>query len=253
MRIKRATKVIIIIAIVGAVYYLNPFRSSPTGFVIVNTYPHDPESFTQGLEVHDEKLIEGTGLYGQSSLRWVDIESGEVTNSLELSPEYFGEGVTVLDDRIYQLTWKEETCFVYDLDFVLETSFSYNGEGWGLSNNGTHLIMSDGSSEIKFIDPETFNISRTIDVTNEGTPVENLNELEYVDGVLYSNIWMTDEIVLIDIETGDVIEVKEMSSLKTDLDENTIDVLNGIAFDPVSDTFYLTGKLWPVLFEVKFD
>ncbi len=244
---------IIVIAVAGGVYYLNPFASNADGFVIVNTYPHDPKAFTQGLVMYDGNLLEGTGLYGRSSLRWVDLESGEVLNSVELSPEYFGEGITVLDGKIYQLTWREETGYVYDLDsFTLLDEFSYSGEGWGLTTDDDALILSNGSAVLQFLDPDSYQITKTLEVKYESQLLDNLNELEYVNGLIYANIWRTDQIALIDANSGVVLKLLDLSSLRKGLNSGDIDVLNGIAYNPDSGHFFLTGKLWPTLFEVRF-
>jgi len=241
----------LVIVILGGAYYLNPFSTKDTTYRVVNTYPHDQEAFTQGLIYHDGELFEGTGLYERSSLRRVDLETGEVLQIIDLPPDVFGEGITILDDRIYMLTWREWTCYVYDLDFELQETFSYPTEGWGLTNNGNYLIMSDGSSKLRLINPDTFQVTKTITVSYNGKPVDNLNELEYVDGIIYANIWLTDQIALIDAMSGNVIDFIDFSSLKDELDTDQIDVLNGIAYNPEKDTFYITGKLWPMIFEVE--
>lgn len=241
---------LVIVVIVGAIY-ISPFSSESTTFHILNIYPHDTEAFTQGLVYLDGELFEGTGLYGESTLRRVFPETGEVIQTRYLPPDVFGEGITILNERIYQLTWRELTCYVYDLDFKLLETFNYPTEGWGITNNGNYLIMSDGSSNLRVIDPDTFQTTQTITVRYEGSQVENLNELEYVDGSIYANIWMKDQIAKIDAITGNVVEMIDFSSLKDEINTEGIDVLNGIAYNPETGTFYLTGKLWPKVFEVN--
>ena len=232
-------------------YQYQSMRQPNYSIEVVASYPHDPESFTQGLIYHDGVLYEGTGLYGKSSLRRVNPESGEVLQIIDLPPYVFGEGVTILNGKVYMLTWKEMTCYVYDLDLEPHGTFAYPTEGWGLTHNGTFLFMSDGSSTLRFIDPDTFQVVQTITVVFDGEPVDNLNELEYIDGVIYANIWLTDQIALIDPMSGNVVEIIDFSSLKNELETDQIDVLNGIAYNPETETIYITGKLWPKLFEVK--
>lgn len=252
MRTRRAAAItfLLIVVLVG-IYYLDPFSSKETSFLIVNTYPHDPEAFTQGLIYHEGQLFEGTGLYERSSLRRVDLETGEVLQLVDLPPDVFGEGITILDNRIYMLTWREWTCYVYDLDFELQKTFNYPTEGWGLTHNGNYLIMSDGTSTLRLLDPGSFQITDTITVRYNGNPLDNLNELEYVDGLIYANIWLTDQIALIDPMSGNVIDMIDFNSLKNELDTDQIDVLNGIAYNHEKGTFYITGKLWPKIFEVE--
>lgn len=219
---------------------------------ILEKHPHDPDAFTQGLVYHEGYLIEGTGLYGKSSLRQVNIETGEVHQELVLDEQFFGEGVTILGDRIYQLTWKEEMGFILSTNYLLEETFTYDGEGWGLTHDGGRLIMSNGSSTISFHDPETYQITKTIDVLFDDSPVLNLNELEYIDGVIYANVWQTDQIVMVDPSDGSVLGWIDLASLRDQLDPaEKIDVLNGIAYNSENGSIYVTGKWWPNLFEVK--
>ncbi|MBD3205695.1 glutaminyl-peptide cyclotransferase [Candidatus Bathyarchaeota archaeon] len=231
----------------------NNNSSENISYEVVEVFPHDPEAFTQGLVFHEGNLYEGTGLYGMSSLRRVDLETGSVLASYKLSNQVFGEGITVLGDRIYQLTWKAGICYIYNkTSLEVIDSFTYEGEGWGLTHNGENLIMSNGSNILTFFDPVNFSEVFTIKVTDEGVPVDMLNELEYVDGVIYANVWLTDNIVYLDTNTGNVLGWLDMSDLKQQLDyRNAIDVLNGIAYD--GSYFYLTGKLWPNIFKVKFN
>lgn len=220
-------------------------------YQLLNSYPHDPQAFTQGLEVYNGFLYEGTGLYGSSSLRKVEIKSGQVIKKIELEPEYFGEGITILNEKIYQLSWKEEKAFVYDLDFNLVQTFNYQGEGWGLANNGEQLIMSDGSEFIYFRDPNSFEITDKVAVTSGQNRIKNINELEYQDGYIYANIWQTDYIVKINPQTGKLRGLLDLSNILEIENPEEIDVLNGIAFDPEEENFLVTGKLWPKLFRIE--
>jgi glutamine cyclotransferase len=221
-------------------------------FQVVNIYPHDPTAFTQGLEFFNGYLYEGTGLYGDSDVRVVEIKTGEIIQSKRILPEYFGEGVTVFEDKVYQLTWKENTGFVYNLDLEQTSSFQITGEGWGLTNDETNLIMSNGSSVLSYLDPLSYKVIKTIQVSHDGYPVSKLNELEYIKGKIFANIWQTDNIVLIDPQNGKIISWIDLSGLKEHLDtKDGIDVLNGIAYDKENDRLFVTGKLWPNLFEIE--
>ena len=227
-----------------------PVRS----FEVVAEYPHDAAAFTQGLILVDGQLYEGTGLNGASELRLVDLQTGEVLERHRLGSEYFGEGITVLGDKIYQITWQTETAFVYDREtFEQIGTFSYDTEGWGLTHDGTSLIMSDGSDQIFFRDPATFEVTRQISVRDGENPIANINELEYIDGVLWANVWRTNLIARIDPETGAVIDWLDLSALQAQVlaDGGRIDVLNGIAWNPETGTVLVTGKFWPTLFEIK--
>lgn len=228
-------------------------------FQIIKEYPHDPRAFTQGLEYHDGFLYEGTGgkdgddFY--SSLRKVEFSSGKVLQKHDLPREYFGEGITILGDKIYQLTWREMTAFVYNLsDFKLLREFRYSGEGWGLTNDGTNLFMSDGTHVIRVVDPETFKTVRTIIVNDEsGRPIMKLNELEMVNGEIWANIWQTGWIVRVDPQSGKLLGRIDINKLADDVmaaDEKA-DVLNGIAYDKAGDRLFITGKLWKKLYEIK--
>lgn len=229
-------------------------------YEIVNTYPHDPKAFTQGLEFHKGVLYEGTG--GQegddffSSLRKVDYTTGKVLKKYDVPREYFAEGITIFNDQIYQLTWREMTAFVYDLDFNLIREFRYSGQGWGLTHDDTNLIMSDGTHVIRFVDPKDFKTVRTIVVNDEnGNPVMQLNELEYVKGEIWANIWQSGWIVRIDPATGRLLGRIDLNSLMADeqAKNDKADVLNGIAYDPEGDRLFVTGKQWKRLFEIKVD
>jgi len=219
---------------------------------IVHEYPHNTSSFTQGLEFLGSQLIEGTGQFGQSVLGFVKVESGEMTGPVKLDQTYFGEGVTVLKNNIYQLTWQQQKCFVYDAkNLTKKKDLLYTGEGWGICNNDTVLIMSDGSERLTYRNPETFEILKTIEVYSNIGPVKNLNELEYVNGLIYANVWMTNKVAVIDPITGKVVAEIDASNL-VQLGKGSGDVLNGIAYRKESATYFMTGKYWPKLFEVNF-
>ena len=227
--------------------------ASKYGYQILNIFPHDSNAFTQGLILVDGKLLESTGQEGRSSLRNVEIASGKVLKNVEVPPPYFAEGITVLNGKIYQLTWQHNVGFIYNLQtFEKAGQFDYDGDGWGLTTDGQSLIMSDGSNRLKFIDPASFRVTRTISVTDAGTPVNQLNELEFVKGEIYANIWHSDRVAAIDPQTGRVkawIDLTGLMPEEEPLDEEA--VLNGIAYDQANDKFYVTGKLWPRLFEIK--
>ncbi len=217
---------------------------------VVASYPHDPEAFTQGLVFHDGFLYEGTGRNGQSSLRRVDLGSGEILQRSNLGARYFGEGITILDGNIYQLTWQSHIGFVYALDsFKQEQTFFLPGEGWGITHNGTHLIVSDGTSTLRFLDPQSFKEVKRVTVTEGGLPLDRLNELETINGEVWANVWYTNFIVRIDPESGKVVGKLDLSGLyqSRQLD----DVLNGIAWDADGKRLFVTGKLWPALYEIR--
>jgi glutamine cyclotransferase len=221
------------------------------GYTIVSTYPHDAQAFTQGLEYHDGFLYEGTGLNGRSSIRQVELETGKVVRRQPISPAFFGEGITIWGHDLIQLTWKSQIAFVYDVDtFVRRRTFTYAGEGWGLTHDATSLIMSDGTPELRFIDPSTDRERRRVTVTDNGSPVRNLNELEYVQGQVLANVWQTDRIARIDPTSGRVTAWIDLTGLLGPA-EPPHDVLNGIAYDAAGDRLFVTGKLWPKLFEIK--
>ena len=223
-------------------------------YQIVNEYPHDVEAYTQGLEYVDGALYEGTGNYGTSSLRQEILETGEVTKIRDLDPSLFGEGITVLGERIYQLTYKSQVGFVYDKSTFEEIQKVYyqNSEGWGLTNNGKELIMSDGTNVIYFLDPEMFTINRQIEVFSDKGPADKLNELEYIKGKIWANRYYTDEIVIINPETG-IVEgrINLKGILKPTERKPSTDVLNGIAWDRRGDRVFVTGKRWPLLFQIR--
>ena len=222
---------------------------------VLNSFPHDEDAFTQGLLLYDGKLFESTGLNGQSSLREVDLETGEVIRILPLAEKYFGEGLARVDDKLIQITWRSGEAFMYDLEtFEQEDTFSYDTEGWGLCFDGEDLYMTDGSAQLYRRDPDSFEEEEVLDVKLNGAALKNLNELECVGDYVYANVWQTDTIVKIDKASGRVVSEIDAASLfpagERPADPNA--VLNGIAYNPESETFYLTGKLWPTLFEVRF-
>lgn len=215
---------------------------------ILHTYPHDPTAFTQGLVYTDGVLYEGTGIYGDSSLRKVELETGQVLQQHDLASQYFGEGIVVLTSTIIQLTWQNHRAFIYDRNTFSETGyFTYPTEGWGLTSDGQQLIMSDGSSMLYFRDPQTFSQTGQVQVLDGTTPIVRLNELEYIAGEVYANVWLTDRIVRIDPETGQVIAWLDLAGLRPP----GTDVLNGIAYDKVGERLFVTGKYWPSLFEIE--
>jgi len=220
---------------------------------VVHVYPHDRNAFTQGLEFRAGYLYEGTGLKGRSSLRKVKLETGQVVQQIDLDPEYFGEGITVLNQQIIELTWQSEIGFVYNQASLQRLrSFNYPGEGWGLANDGQQIYMSDGSAQIRCWDPTSLQEKRRFTVRDHLRPVLNLNELEYVHGELYANVWQTDRIARISPSDGRVLGWIDLSGLLPAADRaEPVDVLNGIAYDLLGDRLFVTGKLWPKLFEIK--
>jgi glutamine cyclotransferase len=226
--------------------------SVPTyGYQVVRSYPHDRAAFTQGLIFRDGVFYEGTGLNGRSSLRKVKPETGEVLQIKPLAQEYFGEGITDWNGQILQLTWRSQVGFVYDMKTFEQTKrWSYTGEGWGLTHDGTRLIMSDGSSRLRFIDPATMKETGGITVRDGNAPVESLNELEYVKGEIFANVWQTDRIVRISPRDGRVIGWIDLSGLLPPGQRPPDGVLNGIAYDAAGDRLFVTGKLWPRVFEI---
>lgn len=222
-------------------------------YEVVHTWPHDAQAFTQGLVFHDGKLLESTGQIGSSSLRSVELETGKVIRKIDISSPYFAEGITLLGGKIYQLTWQHERGFIYDSESLKRIGeFPYQGEGWGLTNDGQSLILSDGTNRIRFIDPVNFRVTKTIAVSDKGTPVSRINELEYIKGEIFANIWHDDRIARVDGHTGKVVGWVNLQGLlpKNDVD-NEEAVLNGIAYDESQDRLFVTGKLWPKLFEIR--
>lgn len=222
-------------------------------FEVVQSFPHDPEAFTQGLVYDAGFLYEGTGLEGRSSLRKVRVETGEILQRVDLDPQYFGEGVAIVQHKIIQLTWKSQIGFVYDLaNFRRLRDFSYTGEGWGLAANGSDVYMSDGSSEIRILDATTLREKRRIHVHDGAKPIEQLNELEFVEGQLFANVWQTDRVARISPQTGEVVGWIDLSGLLSPMYQlRSGAVLNGIAYDSTKRRLFVTGKLWPRLFQIR--
>lgn len=228
-------------------------------YEIVKTYPHDGKAFTQGLLFHDGVFYESTGEYGESSLRKVEVETGKILQKKDIARDYFAEGLTLLNDKLYQITWQENTAFQYDLNFKLIKEFKYAGEGWGLTNDGTNLIMSDGTHVIRFVNPENFETIRTIVVKDEnGKPIYKLNELEYVNGEIWANIWHSEQIgkpnhiARINPADGKLLGWIDFQGISPDdVQRDSENVLNGIAYDAASERLFVTGKNWKKLFEIK--
>ena len=231
----------------------NPVDPEPVHYTysVVNVYPHDEAAFTQGLVFEDGFLYEGTGLWDQSTLRRVELETGNITQLYSLPDNLFGEGITIFEDRIIQLTWKSGKGFVYDRSsFDLLQQFEYpTEEGWGITHDGSRLIMSDGTANLYFLDPETFQTTGQVEVYDE-EPVTSLNELEYINGRVYANIWKKDRIAIINPETGNVTSWIDLSGIN-DAEKTSENVLNGIAYDQNGDRLFVTGKRWSKLFEIK--
>jgi glutamine cyclotransferase len=220
---------------------------------VVASYPHDSNAFTQGLVYEDGLLYEGTGRNGESTLRQVELESGRMLRQVDLDERYFGEGIAVVGDEIYQLTWRSRVGFVYDkATFRKLREFQYTGEGWGLAFDGQHLVMSDGTETLRFYEPRSFREVRRVRVTDGGRRLGNLNELEYAGGFLYANLWHSDYIVKISPESGAVAAWIDLRGLLTPKQRREENVLNGIAYDAEGRRFFVTGKYWPTLFEVRF-
>ncbi|HJZ71253.1 MAG TPA: glutaminyl-peptide cyclotransferase [Vicinamibacterales bacterium] len=222
------------------------------GYQVVRSYPHDHEAFTQGLQYLDGVFYEGTGLNGRSSIRRVELETGKVLQRRDVPQQHFGEGITVFKSDLIELTWQTHVAFVYDrTSFEPRKQFSYPGEGWGLTHDGASLIMSDGTDELRYLDPVTFAEKRRLKVTAAGAPLRNLNELEYVKGEIFANVWQTDYIARIAPSTGKVTAYVDLRGLLTPSERAGTDVLNGIAYDEAHDRLFVTGKLWPKVFEIK--
>jgi glutaminyl-peptide cyclotransferase len=221
---------------------------------VVHTYPHDAQAFTQGLIYSGGHLYESTGLEGRSSLRMEDLETGRILQFQDV-PKHFAEGLTNWGNTLIQLTWQDHIALVYDrFSFKMLRTFSYTGEGWGLTQDGKSLILSDGTATLRFLDPTTFKVLRSVTVTDHGKPIppDQLNELEYVHGQIYANLWHTDRIARISPTTGKVLGYINLAGLLPDSDRSSPEaVLNGIAYDPEHDRLFVTGKLWPKIFEIK--
>lgn len=230
-------------------------QASPTQYTVelVDSYPHDPEAYTQGLIWHNAHLLESTGRYGESTLRRVALDSGDVEDSVSLDRDHFGEGLARMGDRLIQLTWKAGRGLIYDADTLERLGrFDYPGEGWGLTYDGEHLIMSDGSAELRRLDPHSFEEQCRLSVHVDGQPINRLNELEMVDGQIWANVYSTDLIARIDPATGAVVGTINAAPLREHLPAGyKVDVFNGIAHDPDTGRIFVTGKYWPRLFEIR--
>ena len=220
---------------------------------VVQEWPHDPGAFTQGLVWRDGRLFEGTGQYGGSSIREVDVRTGRVLRKRDIDKKYFGEGIVLIGDVLYQITWQENVAFMYDVKtFAPKGQFKYEGEGWGLATDGTSIIMSNGSSALAYRDPKTFALQKSIVVTDNGQPVAKLNELEWVKDEIWANVWESDQIARIDPATGHVKGWIDLAGLLPRMDRTgKEDVLNGIAYDAKEDRLFVTGKFWPKLYEIR--
>jgi len=254
MRFHHAAPILIIAALLAGTSSTAVERHTPVyGYRIVHSYPHDRAAFTQGLEYRGGFLYEGTGLKGQSTLRKVELETGKVLQKIPVDPEYFGEGITLLDQRIVELTWQAQRGFIYDRDTLRRTgTFDYPGEGWGLTHDARRVFMSDGTAQIRIWDPSTLQETRRINVHDGAMPIASLNELEYVRGEIYANVWQTEKIARIDPADGRVVGWIDLTGLLTPAEiSEGADVLNGIAYDSLGDRLFVTGKLWPKLFEIQ--
>lgn len=246
-----------IAAVATGVLFFEPASSTSESpiysYRVVNEFDHDPGAYTQGLIFRDGQLWESTGLHGQSSVRRVDLQSGAVTQRVDIDDALFGEGITMLDGKIYQLTWKAEKGFIYGQERLEPLGeFTYEREGWGITENGRNLILSDGTSVLRWLDPDDFSTVRTIDVMDGRRPVSALNELEYVDGEIWANVYKTDRIVRINPKSGRVVGWIDLSGLLPTTTENAgAEVLNGIAYDADTKRIFVTGKRWPKLYEIE--
>lgn len=258
-RIVRARVLIVVSSVLVSILVLSMYFSTLNNdstirsytYQVVNIFPHDPQAFTQGLCFYNDFLYESTGLFNFSSLRQVELETGTVLQHKHLSDQYFGEGITIIQDKIVQLTWKSNIGFVYDLhSFVLLQNFSVASEGWGLTYDGQQLIMSDGTATLSFFDPETFEKNGEI-LVQDSKPVDQINELEYIKGEVFANIWRTDNIARIDPVTGQVIGWLDLSGLYETAFDDPNNVLNGIAYDDQNDRIFVTGKRWSYLYEIQ--
>jgi glutamine cyclotransferase len=220
---------------------------------VVRSYPHDRAAFTQGLVLEEGRLFESTGLVGQSTLREVELTTGRVIRKIDVPPPIFAEGLALVGDSLIQLTWQSGRALVYNKrTFARTGEFTYKGEGWGLCTAGKELVMSDGSSRLTFRRADNFAVIRTLDVMMDGKPLDQLNELECVGAHVYANVWMRDMIVRIDPKSGRVTQRIDAANLLSPIEQQGVDVLNGIAYDPDDQTFLITGKLWPKMFRVRF-
>ena len=241
----------------NTVYFLASSAPKVYGFSIVNEYPHDPKAFTQGFVFHDGYFYESTGQIGRSSLRKVEVETGKVLQKLDLDRKYFGEGMTIFNDKIYQLTWTTNIGFVYNLDtFELEKTFDYgeSKEGWGLTHNNEYLIKTDGSERMWFLDPETLEEKKFIETYTNKRKAEKLNELEFINGKIYANIWQQNSILIVDPVNGAIEAIVNLKGLQSKAGQSGEDnVLNGIAYDRDNDRLFVTGKNWNKVFEIRIE
>jgi glutaminyl-peptide cyclotransferase len=258
--VRHVTTAALIIAIGAATTFVQVNAAAPEyaavpeyTAAIVKRFPHDPTAFTEGLLYQNGFLYESTGRNGQSSIREVNPETGQIMRERYLDPRYFGEGIVIWKAGLIQLTWKNQTGFVYDLKtFRLRSEFHYKGEGWALTEGDSHLIMSDGTSDLRILSPETLHEIGRIHVTCEGRAIQNINELEWVRGEIYANIWLTNLIVRINPSTGDVVGLIDLTDLAAaTVERNSDNVLNGIAYDAAGDRLFVTGKLWPTLYQIS--
>ena len=261
MNRRHIIRIVIGVVLVAAALSLNlhsavtQLRSTPTPvytYQVVHTYPHDPTAFTQGLFYLDGDLYESTGLNGRSSVRRVKLETGKVIQQQAVSADYFAEGFVNWDSELFQLTWQSQIGFVYDRkSFALKRKFTYTGQGWGLTKDPGRIIMSDGTAKLRFLDPKTLMQTGSLNVTDQGRPVTELNELEYISTEIWANVWQTDRIARISPFTGNVVSWVDLKGLLTPGEKANADVLNGIAYDSATNRIFVTGKLWPKLFEIK--
>jgi glutamine cyclotransferase len=243
----------IALALFAGVLLAQTKASTPVyGYQVVNRYPHDRGAFTEGLFVLDGDFYEGTGLEGKSNVRRVDIATGRVKQQYNIPPQYFGEGIVAFGKQLFQLTYKSGVAFVYDRStFQLLKTYKYAGEGWGMTTDGKRLIMSDGTSQLRFLDPATFKETGRLSVTDGGRPIDQLNELEWIKGEIWANIWLTQRIARIDAQTGRVNSWLDMSGILSVMEAAGTDAMNGIAYDAKTDRIFVTGKWWPRVFEIK--
>jgi len=231
----------------------SPIQPSLLQYKTINTYPHDPTSFTEGLEFFRDTLYESTGLNGKSYLRKYDYKSGKIYNQIDLEQQYFGEGITIMKDKIYQLTWKEKTGFIYNANtFKLEKTFTYDKEieGWGMTNDGTHLYQTDGTEKIWKKNPATQKMIDYVNVYSGSSKIPSINELEWINGKIYCNVWQKDAIAIVNPTSGAVESILDLSGLRTKIESPNAEVLNGIAYNPKTKTIFVTGKNWDKTFEI---